>query len=703
MKLFISYAHADIEKIQPILDILRNAGHDVWIDTKLQAGQSWQTQLADQIQACDVFVYLMTPQSAWNVSEWCHWEFVTAVENDKPILPILLEQVDLPVVLSRLQYADFTSEIDTETITKLLSDLQALHIKNTDDLPEKPEPTEQPPRVVEIKQTVTASDNAQVSVIGQQTIGNQTNIENQVVGEKQRNWNSAYIVGLIVAIIGVIFAIIAVLPETQREGILFTVGLIPPSATPTPTATPTLTPTLTPTSTPTITPSNTPTPTLTSTPTHTPTATNTPTITPTPLEGTPFAEGQVGIVIADFESYGNQEGAIESNIKAALDEEGFPYIEVKHQLSGRDEAQQVADLYNATIVMWGEQQEGGVRVFYEITPRDDREVYRTVDRVAVSSDLENYRTYLFEGMDTAYIINFTVGQLYDSAKDYEMSLVFFDEAENSIIEGRQLNEINIHDFYNLRGVVKANLEDYEGAISDFDLAISFENDLARAYNNRGVAKANLGDYAGAILDYDQAIAIDPEYAFAYNNRGVAKADLGDYAGAILDYDEAIAIDPEYALAYYNRGITKFDLGDYAGAILDYDQAIAIDPEYAFAYNNRGWAKHNLGDFNVAIEDYTTAIALDPEYALAYYNRGITKFDLGDLNGAIEDYTTAIDLKPDFASPYQNRAFIYYNELSLYAEALADYKRVVEIRGENNSPDWMLERIAELESLLGTED
>lgn len=216
MKLFISYAHADIDKIQPILKVFRNARHEVWIDTHLQAGQEWQTQLSNQIEACDVLVYIMTPLSAWSVSEWCHWEFVTAVEHDKPILPILLEKVDLPVVLSRLQFADLTSGFDTGKFSKLLGDLKALYVKNTEDLPPKPSPTEPPPRI-KINQTVTASDNAQVNVIGQQNIGKQTNVETQIVGEKQRNWMLPVILGLIIAVISTIFGGLALFPNQVQE------------------------------------------------------------------------------------------------------------------------------------------------------------------------------------------------------------------------------------------------------------------------------------------------------------------------------------------------------------------------------------------------------------------------------------------------------------------------------------------------------
>jgi WD40 repeat protein len=41
--LFLSYAHADLERVQAFLDALENAGHPVWLDKEgLKAGAEWE-------------------------------------------------------------------------------------------------------------------------------------------------------------------------------------------------------------------------------------------------------------------------------------------------------------------------------------------------------------------------------------------------------------------------------------------------------------------------------------------------------------------------------------------------------------------------------------------------------------------------------------------------------------------------------------
>ena len=243
MKLFISYAHKDITVVEQLVDLFRQAGHDPWYDHALKAGQPWQTQLSDQIASCDVFVYVMTPNSAWSVSEWCHWEFVTAVEQGKPVLPLLMQKTDedfkLPQVISRLQYVDLTEGWDDETIRKMLSDLEDLRVTNTRDLPDKPANPSGEPSRVEINQTVNASGNAQVNMIGQQhqrdtvTIGTQIN-------QSSSNVAGFVFVGFLILVVIVIFGAFLFRNE---------LGLTSPTATPTATAIPTetKTPTLSPT------------------------------------------------------------------------------------------------------------------------------------------------------------------------------------------------------------------------------------------------------------------------------------------------------------------------------------------------------------------------------------------------------------------------------------------------------------------------
>jgi hypothetical protein len=126
--------------------------------------------------------------------------------------------------------------------------------------------------------------------------------------------------------------------------------------------------------------------------------------------------------------------------------------------------------------------------------------------------------------------------------------------------------------YVYQGNAKGRLQDYRGAIADYNKAIKLNPNDAKAYNNRGVAKGRLQDYRGAIADFTKAIELNPNLVEAYNNRGIAKGELQDYRGAIADFTKAIKLNPNHAMAYYNRGLSKVRLGQRDSACLDFSKA-----------------------------------------------------------------------------------------------------------------------------------
>ena len=199
------------------------------------------------------------------------------------------------------------------------------------------------------------------------------------------------------------------------------------------------------------------------------------------------------------------------------------------------------------------------------------------------------------------------------------------------------------DYFN-KGISKFSLEDYNGAVEDFNKAIQLKPDYANAYYNRGRAKGNLKDYTGAIADFNKAIQLKPDYADAYNKRGRAKGNLKDYTGAIADYSKAIQLNPDYADAYNNRGVAKDDLQDYTGAIADYSKAIQLKPNDADAYNNRGVAKYYLKDMNGACKDWTKAGELGSAIALTNIQKNCSN-----------DYPRNIELNKSNAEEKKNTA------------------------------------------------
>ncbi len=105
MRLFISYAHADNKKVEQLAEMLESAGHAVWFDRALAGGENWWKTILENIEQADVFIFVLTPQST--ASAACRAEYQYGLDTNKPILPIMLEEAELPV--GQLQETQFVA------------------------------------------------------------------------------------------------------------------------------------------------------------------------------------------------------------------------------------------------------------------------------------------------------------------------------------------------------------------------------------------------------------------------------------------------------------------------------------------------------------------------------------------------------------------------------------------------------------------
>lgn len=127
------------------------------------------------------------------------------------------------------------------------------------------------------------------------------------------------------------------------------------------------------------------------------------------------------------------------------------------------------------------------------------------------------------------------------------------------------------------------------------------------YLTRGSEKEELEDYHGAIVEYNKALGLEPQNALVFHNIGLAKYSLQDYEGAIADFGKSIEIEPN-ASSYFNRGLAKYELQNYKGAIADYDKSISLAP-HSTTYLNRANSKIKLGQKNKACLDYKKSVEM----------------------------------------------------------------------------------------------
>jgi tetratricopeptide (TPR) repeat protein len=208
----------------------------------------------------------------------------------------------------------------------------------------------------------------------------------------------------------------------------------------------------------------------------------------------------------------------------------------------------------------------------------------------------------------------------------------------------------------LRGDAKAELDDNEGALKDYNAAIGIAPEYQYAYVTRCETRLTLDDPSGALSDCDTAVRLDPNDAHAYQDRGDVYFDRSAYDLALSDYDKAVALGRHGAYVFAARCDTNRILGKLDRAAADCDQSLTIDPK-----SRRGlWAHARLamakGRYSDAVADFNAYIAQDQAASnTGYYFRGMAYNRLQMSRNALEDLQTYVQRAPDDGDGYRERA------------------------------------------------
>jgi len=96
---------------------------------------------------------------------------------------------------------------------------------------------------------------------------------------------------------------------------------------------------------------------------------------------------------------------------------------------------------------------------------------------------------------------------------------------------------------------------------------------AEDYIKSGLEKIEVKDFEGAFSDFSIAIEMDPNSAEAYYQRGLLLGkEMHKYTKAIKDFTKAIKIKSDFAEAYYDRGVTYVILDDLKNSCTDWQKA-----------------------------------------------------------------------------------------------------------------------------------
>jgi tetratricopeptide (TPR) repeat protein len=117
---------------------------------------------------------------------------------------------------------------------------------------------------------------------------------------------------------------------------------------------------------------------------------------------------------------------------------------------------------------------------------------------------------------------------------------------------------------------------FEEVIKAFDRYLETGKALEPVYRGRGLARAELGQYPGAIEDFTKALELHPTSAVqAY--RGWTHLVVDAPKLALRDFELAIELDSHNGDAHNGRGFVRASLGHHREAIQDALEALRHGP------------------------------------------------------------------------------------------------------------------------------
>ncbi len=258
-----------------------------------------------------------------------------------------------------------------------------------------------------------------------------------------------------------------------------------------------------------------------------------------------------------------------------------------------------------------------------------------------------------------------LAEVLSQVQDYDGALVELDLAIR--LDRTQL------EYYYQRALVSKLLKNYYQVLADCKWILERDPEHPSARWLNAVALVKTENYHIALLNLNKHIGTYPQDPNGYCYRGICYERLEQFAEALADLDLAISMQPNQPVFHHARGRARQRLGDMTGALADYNLTIVLrtgsandrKPQAA-VYQDRAEVNRSLGNHLEALHDCDRALELNPKLIDAYFRRGLTYTELGDLGLALDNYNLTLDLDPEHVQAYIQRSWIYFRK--------EDYKR-----------------------------
>ncbi|HOD81937.1 MAG: lipoprotein NlpI [Planctomycetes bacterium ADurb.Bin126] len=308
--------------------------------------------------------------------------------------------------------------------------------------------------------------------------------------------------------------------------------------------------------------------------------------------------------------------------------------------------------------------------------------------------------------ETRAMALYRMGQYEQAEREYDRAIL-------------HVHSSRLHGCYAARGLCRAYLKRWAGALTDLQQAVAHGDtssrtavllaEVARALgpleageprwppDNGGPTQAKvggdkhpavlveqalarhlLGQEADAVQAASRALQLQEDSDAALSIRARVRMKLGEYAAAADDCSRVLALAPNDVDCLYIRGCALAREGRFERALTDFDALLACDPHNGPGFQHRAWCLRELKQDQRALADLESALAAGEDNAELRLQRACLLLELGGrARAAVRDCDRAIGWEPSCADAFalRGRAWASLRKLK---KALSDIDRAIRL-------------------------
>ena len=258
------------------------------------------------------------------------------------------------------------------------------------------------------------------------------------------------------------------------------------------------------------------------------------------------------------------------------------------------------------------------------------------------------------------------GIAYMGLADYDQAIECFRQAlssSNGLVENIDY-DLN---YYLAAAYTKCG--SFREAEDTYDAILALRSNEKDAYFLRGNVRLNLSDFEGAKADFDKVVSLDPKNYDRLIEIYEVLENFG-YKEAGQEYLQAALDSGDKSMDTYVMGRIYYYLGEYQKAYLALEEAKDKGGVISYLYLGRSYEA--TGDYNYASNVYNSYLSKYDDNAEIYNQLGLCELAKGDYQKALTAFQSGLQIEDN---PVQQS--LAFNEIVAY-EYLGEYEQAYEL-------------------------